>query len=177
MATPPDFSVGQVLTAAQMNAVGLWLVKTQTIAAGSTDVTVTNAFPDDFDVFIMYFTEINRSALGWINCQISGITGSVYSISGIYMNAGSATVNGAGVVVTQADLVRADNNGGSYAEAVFVRPNKTTRKSILIRGSSSATMNNYDIHVASATASNDLRIFTSGGPTFSGTVRIYGYRK
>ena len=30
MATPPDFSVGQVLTAAHMDAVGLWLVKTQT---------------------------------------------------------------------------------------------------------------------------------------------------
>ena len=31
MATPPDFSSGQVLTSSAMNSVGLWLVKTQTV--------------------------------------------------------------------------------------------------------------------------------------------------
>jgi hypothetical protein len=41
MATPPDFSSGAVLTAAQMNSVGLWLVKTQTVGTAVSSVAVT----------------------------------------------------------------------------------------------------------------------------------------
>jgi hypothetical protein len=37
MATPPDFSSGAVLTAAQMNSVGLWKV-----ASGSLSTATTN---------------------------------------------------------------------------------------------------------------------------------------
>ena len=49
MATPPDFSSGAVLTAAQMNSVGLWLVKSQTIGSAVSSVTVTDAFSADYD--------------------------------------------------------------------------------------------------------------------------------
>lgn len=51
MATPPDFSVGQVLTSATMNQVGLWLIKTQTIGSTVSSVTVTDVFSADFDVY------------------------------------------------------------------------------------------------------------------------------
>ena len=49
MATPPDFSAGAVLTAAQMNKVGLWLIKTQTIGTAVTTTTVTDAFSADYE--------------------------------------------------------------------------------------------------------------------------------
>lgn len=49
MAVPPDFVAGQVLTAAQMNKIGLWLVKTQTIGTGVTTTTVTDAFSADYE--------------------------------------------------------------------------------------------------------------------------------
>lgn len=46
MATPPDFSVGQVLTAAQMDKIGLWRVSGATFSAVTTfDVT---GFVTDF---------------------------------------------------------------------------------------------------------------------------------
>lgn len=48
MATPPDFVAGQVLTAAQMNLAGAWVVKRDTIAAGSSSHIVTAAFNADF---------------------------------------------------------------------------------------------------------------------------------
>lgn len=70
MATPPDFTAGQVLTAAQMNAVGLWRVTscTATFAGGTagsvsngvvtigtnnTAITVSNAFSADFDEYLI----------------------------------------------------------------------------------------------------------------------------
>ena len=49
MATPPTFSSGSVLTAAQMNAVGLWLVKTQTVGTAVSSVSVTDVFSSNYD--------------------------------------------------------------------------------------------------------------------------------
>ena len=48
MAVPPDFVAGSVLTAAQMNRIGMWLVKTDTIASGSSSHIVTAAFNADY---------------------------------------------------------------------------------------------------------------------------------
>jgi len=47
MATPPDFVAGQVLTAAQMNKVGAWLVTNATFS-GVSAVNVNNVFTSDF---------------------------------------------------------------------------------------------------------------------------------
>jgi hypothetical protein len=49
MAAPPDFVAGSVLTAAQMSAIGLWLIKTQTIGTAVTTTTVTGAFSADYE--------------------------------------------------------------------------------------------------------------------------------
>lgn len=48
MATPPDFTAGAVLTAAQMNQLGLFLVKSQTAGAGVGSVLITDCFNSDF---------------------------------------------------------------------------------------------------------------------------------
>lgn len=49
MAVPPDFVAGQVLTAAQMNKVGLWLIKTQTIGTTVSSVVVSDVFSADYE--------------------------------------------------------------------------------------------------------------------------------
>jgi hypothetical protein len=46
MATPPDFTAGQILTAAQMNAVGLWRISSGTQALTSTPTAFTGLFVD-----------------------------------------------------------------------------------------------------------------------------------
>ena len=61
MATPPDFSVGQVLTAAQMNAVGLWKVGTLTVTNATSGFTDT-AFTSDFK---------NYRIMGTFSCSIA----------------------------------------------------------------------------------------------------------
>jgi len=49
----PSFNVGEVLTAADMNAVGLWLVKTQTIGTSVSSVQVTSAFSANYDNYLI----------------------------------------------------------------------------------------------------------------------------
>jgi len=49
----PDFSPGEVLTAAAMDSIGLWLVKTQTIGTGVSSVTVTGAFSSSYENYLI----------------------------------------------------------------------------------------------------------------------------
>lgn len=79
MATPPDFTAGSVLTAAQMNAVGLWRITTCTVSSvggtaatasngvitvgtGNTSVAVINAFPSDYTTFKIVISNLTMSS-------------------------------------------------------------------------------------------------------------------
>lgn len=54
MATPPDFTAGQVLTAAQMDKIGQWLVVNATFTAVSA-VNVNNCFTSDYENYRLIF--------------------------------------------------------------------------------------------------------------------------
>ena len=70
MATPPDFTAGSVLTAAQMNSVGRWKVAAGTFTnAASFDVT---GFVADYD-----FYQLNIFYRG--HAAASAVTGVLYS--------------------------------------------------------------------------------------------------
>ena len=64
-----DFVSGNILTAAQMNAIGenlkvlgIRLVKTQTIGAAVGSVTVTGAFSTDYDNYLVTVTNVDCAA-------------------------------------------------------------------------------------------------------------------
>ena len=51
--TYPVFASGDVLNASDMNAVGMWLVKTQTIGTAVSSVQVTNAFSTNYRNYLI----------------------------------------------------------------------------------------------------------------------------
>ena len=52
----PVFTSGEILTAANMNQVGMWLLKTQTIGSGVGSVSVTSVFSSSYDNYRVVFT-------------------------------------------------------------------------------------------------------------------------
>ena len=84
----PVFASGDVLNASDMNGVGLWLVKTQTIGTGVSSVTVTGAFSADYDNYVITVTGGTASANGSVRLQMNTSTGSTYSMAGTYGNFG-----------------------------------------------------------------------------------------
>jgi hypothetical protein len=62
MAAPPDFVAGQILTAAQMNLAGSWVVKRDTIASGGSSATISNAFNADFTHYRVLIHNISVAA-------------------------------------------------------------------------------------------------------------------
>lgn len=61
MATPPDFTAGQVLTAAQMSKIGLWLISAASFTT-LTEVPLTSQFTDDYDRYLLMVTVTTTSA-------------------------------------------------------------------------------------------------------------------
>jgi hypothetical protein len=94
----PDFSPGEVLTAAAMDSIGLWLVKKQAISASPnvTSVTVSNAFSADYISYKILYLGGVSAAGNTFTFQLAGATGSNYDTQLVYSGYGSGGTAGAG---------------------------------------------------------------------------------
>jgi len=180
MATPPDFTTGQVLTAAQMNAVGLWLIKEQTIGSAVSSVTVTDAFSTDFDAYKVIVTGGVGSTGVLLYAQLGAST-TAYVWSLAYMTFGTSTVAGG---------TSAAGGGPNFANAGYATTNAldmnielvnpSLAKYTFIQGQSwnwaSGSAIGYSGAHRVATAYTDLVIGIGAGTMTGGTIRVYGYR-
>jgi hypothetical protein len=78
MATPPVFTAGQVLTAAQMNKVGLWLVKSQTIGSAVSSIVVSDVFSADFNNYIITLSGGQASTANVLQMTLGSTTTGYY---------------------------------------------------------------------------------------------------
>ncbi len=96
MATPPDFTAGQILTAAQMNKVGLWLVSSTTVAAGASSHTVSSVFSADYDNYVVYLYGGAGSTSAAINLTLGATaTGYYYGLNTMSYASAAGAVGGA----------------------------------------------------------------------------------
>jgi hypothetical protein len=173
----PDFSPGEVLTAAAMDSIGLWLVKTQAVPAGGSAFTVTGAFSADYDNYRIVYSNIG-GALGFSGfITINGSTGTTYQWSGRFTGYTAPAGDGqSGAPVSQGFWlgVMGDNFSGviELQSPFLALPTKQTAQT------SSAAYSNvaggYDSNPASSTA---FTITLAAGTLTAGTVSVYGYKK
>jgi hypothetical protein len=174
----PSFSAGEVLTAADMNAVSGWLVKTQTVGTGVSSVAVTSAFSTDYDNYAIIYAGGTGSTPAAITFQLTGSTAGYYSAwNGTVYSTGGAN-NGS------------DNNTASWtAGAAFtegaamnvqlLQPFKSVRTGIYFSRvdyrttGASAVGNGFHNTAASYTG---FTIAPSAGTLTGGIIRVYGYR-
>jgi len=178
MAVPPVFVAGQVLTAAQMNKVGLWLIKSQTIGTTVSSVTVSDVFSSDFD-----------------NYKIIVKGGTVSADCNLLMTLGSTTTGyywaGNGLLYAATTLNGGSVNGSSW----FAGYGRTAGLSSMLDlcnpylsdesyfTTSSAQMatNGGAIYVGgylnNTTSYTAFTITTSTGTMTGGTIDVYGYRR
>jgi hypothetical protein len=175
--TFPSFSAGEILRATDMNAVGLWLVKSQAVGTGVSSVTVTGAFSAEYDNYRITYTGGVLSTNSNIN-MVLGATASGYYNQLIYAAYASTAIN--------ANV--ADNNGvrwnfvGSgntnFASLVIdiQNPFATTRtlmttayRNETLYGSGGGFLDNTTSYTA-------FTLGLGGGTMSGGTIRVYGYR-
>jgi hypothetical protein len=178
MATPPDFTTGQVLTAAQMNAVGLWLVKTQTVTGGNAATVVTNAFNTDFQ---NYKIIVSNGATSSGNTSLNltfGATVANYDYAGFFFGPSGTGVFG-GINQTNVLIGEGTTN--------LIQCNFECQNPFLAKHTTFANMTAYNLTnnngrlcsgaLSNTTSYTDFTLTLTGGATFtSGTIYVYGYR-
>ena len=174
----PTFASGDVLNASDMNAVGLWLVKTQTVGSAVASVTVSDAFSSTYNNYLITLNGGTCSADCTINLQLGSSTTGYYGFLtyGVYTGTtvlGANTNNG-----TAARFI----GGGSSGQMAHVRcevlgPNAAAYTKVV--GGAYQNGSNYGTSNSEhrvATAYTAFTLLSSAGTLTGGTIRVYGYR-
>jgi hypothetical protein len=178
MATPPDFTTGAVLTAAQMNAVGLWLVKTQTVGTGVSSVPVTDAFNTDFENYLVTYNGATTATGECLRIQLGATTTGYYG-NMIYANFAS----GAPASVGDNNIANWTHcsggvNGFTNLQATIMRPFASATTTISSPYQDGANAGHKSGWLNNSTSYTGFTLIVSTSYTITGgTIRVYGYRK
>lgn len=177
----PSFSVGDVLTAADMNAVGLWKVGG---ASGTTasNIAVNGCFSSDFDVYQVVITVTSSANTSLYVKLRNGTTdkSANYWYGGFYIPmSGAASINAenSNVALTDGFRVAAMNNSGiTVVSAVLGYPFQTSRTTWTgSPQSTEAFARLYNCYHNENYSADGINVIPQTG-TITGTVRVYGYR-
>jgi hypothetical protein len=174
----PDFSPGEVLTAAAMDSIGMWLVSTTAVGAGAASVPVNNCFSSDYQSYrvIMEFESSNGTASHTI--QLQGITTAVYFVNGYLMTYTSNVITGFGPVA-QVNFVASANNAASQGTTIIfdiTNPNLAKRKYCTISAQGSIGVYFVQGLCTSTAVSTGMTIAKGGDTMTGGSIRVYGMR-
>lgn len=173
MATPPVFSAGAVLTAGQMNAVGLWLVKSDTIVNVSTK-EITGAFSTDFTNYRIVLSNLTTTGGANIFFRFGTVTTGYYGTFYYDLFNGGAT-----------GTVRKNNGaelqiGISSPAGIVIdvyEPNTTAGQKIISGNTYGGGYSGwFGGALDSATARTSFLIGAAGVNINTCTVKVYGYR-
>jgi len=166
------------LRAADMNAVGLWLVKTQTIGSTVSSVTVTNVFSADYENYRIVITGGVASTTSNLSLQIGAATTGYYAaLTGLTYAGGansSALSNGgsftlAGNASTNSISLQVDVFAPQLAKQTWIVGN-------YIGLGTGQSANFYAGMLNNSTQYTEFTITPSTGTLTGGTIRVYGFR-
>ena len=173
----PDFSPGEVLTAAAMDSIGMWLIKTVTVGTGVSTVPVTGAFSADYDNYRIVYSGGTSSGSNALALQFIG-GGSFYNGNLAYFGYGGTAGN-----VPQLNNVSWQYSGsciaaGNSMSLDLIGPFLAKPTWCLAAGyADSANCGTFNGFHNSATSFTGFNILTVGGSVTGGTISVYGYRK
>jgi hypothetical protein len=184
----PDFSPGEVLTAAAMDSIGLWKVG-ETSFSGTAAVQMDNVFTSNYRnyrVVVDAFGVSNGNTLRLTYINSAGTEETSGYFSGLYwfdFATPSATVNAVGGTgfITLIYLP-ANNSPGGSASVDISTPNATTEGTHLTgnhAGVNAGVAFAGGFVVGTFQASTAMRGFwlrTALGTNMTGRVSVYGYR-
>jgi hypothetical protein len=176
----PDFSPGEVLTAAAMDSIGLWKITTVTFAASS--VAIDNCFTTNYANYVI-IANVTTGAGGAAQVQMSmragGVTNSTTNYYSFYNGIQwGGTVNNAGNVAgTNWFALRTNGDNAGFSGVVEMQnPNLASRTRFQSHGADQAQRWYAGGLHDSTTQFDGFVLANSGGNSMTGTVRVYGYR-
>jgi hypothetical protein len=174
----PDFSPGEVLTAAAMDSIGLWLVKTQTIpSTATTSVTVTDAFSSTYDMYRITITGGSSTAVAPIRVAL-GSTATAYYYSLVYATYATNAVAGA-CGNNQGYWLYAGTTPNNVLSASFDigTPFLTTVSTIAAPYFDAVNAGHLSGYLGNSLSYTSFTVTPDSGTWSNCVIRVYGYRK
>jgi hypothetical protein len=180
--TYPTFNNGDVLPASDLNAIGLWLIKSQAITGTPSTVVVSNVFGAEYDAYKVIVTGVrNTSTQADIQLQLNNASTGYYG-SFQYVNYAS---NAFGVAsntnASQWSWVGSAANPAGWLGGLvcdIVNPFIVGFTSITASPVIYSQLNGSYTGIQDANLSHTgFNLIAGGGALSGGTIRVYGYRK
>jgi len=176
----PSFASGEVLTAADMNAVGLWKVASGTLSLSTTPSNVTGVFSSTYKQYRLLLNVTNKSAS--IRVDMKYIVGTT-ATSSAYYQAGIGSDYGANATLYYQRSANDAQFFGIASSALLSQsmdiynPNKAA--STMHHGTVVDVNNGYPYMVGGSQLSNTqftgFQLFTSSG-TATVEYQVFGYQ-
>lgn len=180
------FTAGQVLTATQMTNLqansGLQFVKSQTIGAGVSSVTVTGAFSTTYDNYKIIISGGVASATNTLNLTLGSTASGYGRLQPLYAyNSSALTVDNDNFTSLFVVAAGGSVNGLSGTIEVF-QPFNATATSLygslqsLVAGGTFGVRHTFGA-LLNTTSYTAFTLTTSTGTITGGTISVYGYAK
>ncbi len=176
----PDFSPGEVLTAAAMDSIGLWLVKTQTIGTAVSSVTVTDAFSANYERYLITVERCQGSSTGDLRLQLGATTAGYngFIMYGITSGASLFGINQS--AAANFGYVGSLASGGKTTSHITLVSPFTADRTYLscpyIGATTGNAFGNYQAMLDNTTSYTAFTLIPGAGTLTGGTIRVYGYR-
>lgn len=187
MATPPDFSVGQVLTAAHMDAVGLWRTATSTAGTAVSTHVVSSCFPSDYNAFRVVITNLTMSSTATgtvVYCKMHDGTNPAntnYNYGFVRIDQASGALAGTVAALGTNGVIIGTGTGDKFATSFdILQPNLAVHTIFpalsITNVSTGYAYSGSGMHQTS-TAYTGFQLSLSTGTMTGGTITVYGYNK
>jgi hypothetical protein len=179
----PSFASGEVLTAADMNAVGMWRVATAS-PSGAQTTDITNCFSSDYDFYLLEAAYYGSTATDFQFRFLTGTntpnTAANYNRDGFYYLAGVTNFGSSNATSQFFGNTAGLSSTISTTRIVFHNPFSSTTRTACehfhfdVQSGLTATFASQHTTTTSFTG---LRIYSSNGSTtLTGRINVYGYR-
>ena len=197
MATPPDFTAGQILTAAQMNQIGLWKITPTSVSGtgatidsdgsvvvlgGGTNFTVNGAFSADYSSYKIIVSNFRLNTAGGLFMALgTSNTGTSHNTSELTVNA-AGSIAGAGTATASRFNLPIVSRGGTTdtsCEVTLISPFQVAETFMSGTGTDTNTAGAFRLYGGinlARTSFSALHFSTQTTETISvAVVKIYGY--
>jgi hypothetical protein len=174
----PVFALGDKWEPTDANAVGLWLVKTQTVGTGVASTVVSGAFSSDYENYLITYTGGNMSVSTALKLQMGSTTNGYYGAFVYGTNTGTTVASANDNNTSSFTYAGGNSDTVSTHMSVEVLAPNLAHQTLLIAKTVhySTNFGTYTGVLANTTAYTGFTLIPFSGTMTGGTIRVYGYR-
>jgi hypothetical protein len=175
----PDFSPGEVLTAAAMDSIGLWKIAETSFTTAATPF-IDGCFSADFENYVVVFRGLSSLTGQYTNVQLRAATvakATNYSRGGLVATPGNVLAADSGGTGQNGWRVAGQSSSGIYATMNFYRPFTSAETGYTVQSSYDSNLYSHAGTQTESYSADGFQLIASGNAaTYTGTMRVYGYR-